>query len=210
MRLAQLLSGTRAPSVQFDDERLTELLFRLRARRDEARSSDGTNRWRATGRAKLIDGVGGGLTLPDFSSAPRDVPDAPGVIVEALCEHAEIDVEGRLRGAGAYDGHQLSSFAESGSASMPIGCSHDVTLALPEGTTSAVVGESGSGKSTLLQLINAVYRADSGTVKVLDREIPRTTCICGEERSAIRTGRRAVSASDRVRKRHAACALVGP
>src|SRR5262245_1401101 len=49
---------------------------------------------------------------------------------------------------------------------------HDVTLALPDGETSAVVGESGSGKSTLLQLINAVYRADRGTVKVFDQTIP--------------------------------------
>jgi osmoprotectant transport system ATP-binding protein len=48
----------------------------------------------------------------------------------------------------------------------------DVNLALPDQATSAVVGESGSGKSTLLQLINAVYRADRGTVKVFDRKIP--------------------------------------
>ena len=47
-----------------------------------------------------------------------------------------------------------------------------VDLQLPEGRTSAIVGESGSGKSTLLQLINAVYRADRGTVRVLGRAIP--------------------------------------
>lgn len=49
---------------------------------------------------------------------------------------------------------------------------HDVNVALPKGKTSAVVGESGSGKSTLLQLINAVYRADRGVVKVFDQTIP--------------------------------------
>jgi len=48
----------------------------------------------------------------------------------------------------------------------------NVDLELPEGRTSAVVGESGSGKSTLLQLINAVYRADRGTVRVLGEPIP--------------------------------------
>ncbi len=48
----------------------------------------------------------------------------------------------------------------------------DVNLSLPEGRTSAIVGESGSGKSTLLQLINAVYRADRGTLRVLGRPIP--------------------------------------
>ncbi len=49
----------------------------------------------------------------------------------------------------------------------------DVNLALPEGKTTAVVGESGSGKSTLLQLMNAVYRADKGTVRILGQPIPK-------------------------------------
>ena len=48
----------------------------------------------------------------------------------------------------------------------------DVNLLLPEGKTSAIVGESGSGKSTLLKLINAVYRADRGTIRVLGGPIP--------------------------------------
>ncbi len=42
----------------------------------------------------------------------------------------------------------------------------DVTLALPENTTTAIVGESGSGKSTLLQLINGLVLADSGSVRI--------------------------------------------
>jgi osmoprotectant transport system ATP-binding protein len=49
----------------------------------------------------------------------------------------------------------------------------DVNLSLPEGKTTAVVGESGSGKSTLLQLMNAVYRADKGTVRILGQPIPK-------------------------------------
>lgn len=48
----------------------------------------------------------------------------------------------------------------------------DVNLLLPKGETTAVVGESGSGKSTLLQLINAVYRAEQGIVRVFDQTIP--------------------------------------
>jgi osmoprotectant transport system ATP-binding protein len=48
----------------------------------------------------------------------------------------------------------------------------DVDLMLPQGQTSAIVGESGSGKSTLLQLINAVYRADRGAIRVLGEPIP--------------------------------------
>lgn len=42
----------------------------------------------------------------------------------------------------------------------------DVTLALPENTTSAIVGESGSGKSTLLQLVNGLVLPDSGSVRI--------------------------------------------
>jgi len=49
----------------------------------------------------------------------------------------------------------------------------DVNLALPEGRTTAVVGESGSGKSTSLQLMNAVYHADKGTVRILGQPIPK-------------------------------------
>jgi osmoprotectant transport system ATP-binding protein len=48
----------------------------------------------------------------------------------------------------------------------------NVDLRLPEGHTSAIVGESGSGKSTLLQLINAVYRPDRGTIRVLGEAVP--------------------------------------
>lgn len=47
-----------------------------------------------------------------------------------------------------------------------------VDLALPDGRTTAIVGESGSGKSTLLQLMNAVYRADKGTIRILGQAIP--------------------------------------
>jgi osmoprotectant transport system ATP-binding protein len=47
-----------------------------------------------------------------------------------------------------------------------------IDLRFPDGETTAVVGESGSGKSTLLQLINAVYSADRGTVRVLGEPVP--------------------------------------
>src|SRR4051794_5363632 len=50
----------------------------------------------------------------------------------------------------------------------------DIDLGIPEGQTTAVVGESGSGKSTLLQLINAVYTANRGTIRVLGEPIPKS------------------------------------
>ena len=43
---------------------------------------------------------------------------------------------------------------------------HDVSLALPVNTTTAIVGESGSGKSTLLQLVNGLILPDSGSVRI--------------------------------------------
>ena len=50
----------------------------------------------------------------------------------------------------------------------------EIDLELPRGEVSAIVGESGSGKSTLLQLINGVYQADAGEVRVFDAPIPRS------------------------------------
>jgi osmoprotectant transport system ATP-binding protein len=48
----------------------------------------------------------------------------------------------------------------------------DVSLALPEGITTAVVGASGSGKTTLLLLVNALLMPDSGEVRVFGEPIP--------------------------------------
>jgi len=87
--LTQLLSGVQAPAVAFADQRLNELLFRLRARRDEAALSEAERaRWRDWMRHKLVDGVDGALTLPRFQQAVAEL-DAPTEIVEALCEHAK-------------------------------------------------------------------------------------------------------------------------
>jgi len=48
----------------------------------------------------------------------------------------------------------------------------DVSVACPQGATTAIVGASGSGKTTLLQLANGVVRADGGEVRVFDSPIP--------------------------------------
>ncbi len=87
--LTQLLGGEPAPDIAFTDQRLNELLFRLRARRDEsALTAPERDRWRTWMRHKLVDGVGGALTLPLFRQALAEL-DAPTEIVEALCRHAE-------------------------------------------------------------------------------------------------------------------------
>jgi putative ABC transport system ATP-binding protein len=46
-----------------------------------------------------------------------------------------------------------------------------VSLELEPGSATAVTGPSGSGKSTLLHLIGAMDDADSGTIRVGDREV---------------------------------------
>lgn len=46
-----------------------------------------------------------------------------------------------------------------------------VSLHVARGETVAVVGESGTGKSTLLRLILGLQRPDSGTVRVMGREL---------------------------------------
>ncbi|MEY3019099.1 MAG: hypothetical protein RLZZ272_83 [Actinomycetota bacterium] len=44
---------------------------------------------------------------------------------------------------------------------------HDVSLAIPRGTVTAVIGPNGSGKSTLLGLMSGLVPLASGTVEVL-------------------------------------------
>jgi exodeoxyribonuclease-1 len=98
--LGQLLGGTTTPTVQFDDERLTELLFRLRARRDDAALDAAEQvRWWTIVKAKLLDGVGGGLTLHEYRALLEQATATPDVI-SALREHADM-VERRLRGMRA-------------------------------------------------------------------------------------------------------------
>jgi len=46
-----------------------------------------------------------------------------------------------------------------------------ITLALYEGTFTAVLGPSGSGKSTLLQILSGMVKPDAGTVKYGDKVI---------------------------------------
>lgn len=49
----------------------------------------------------------------------------------------------------------------------------NVGFAVREGEMVAITGPSGSGKSTLLNIISGMDRADTGSVKILDREITK-------------------------------------
>jgi exodeoxyribonuclease I len=93
--LARLVDGQESPNVQFDDERLNELLFRLRARRDDSTlNASEQDRWWRTVKAKLVDGASGGLTLERYRALLLEV-EASSDVVEALRAHGAM-VERRL------------------------------------------------------------------------------------------------------------------
>jgi len=94
--LAELRAGNSRPEVEFDDARLNELLFRLRARRDDAALSPSERRrWWTFVKAKLTDGKVGGLTLKEFRTLLHQL-DPASELLDPLRLHAD-DVERRLR-----------------------------------------------------------------------------------------------------------------
>src|ERR1700745_1857313 len=52
---------------------------------------------------------------------------------------------------------------------------HDVSVAIPEGSLTALLGPSGSGKSTLLRVIAGLEEPDEGTVHFGERDVTRVT-----------------------------------
>jgi exodeoxyribonuclease-1 len=87
--LTRVLGGDPSPHVVFSDGRLNELLFRLRARRDESSlSATEQVRWHEWLKSKLIDGGDDVLTLQRFRHAIDEL-DATAEIVRALNEHAD-------------------------------------------------------------------------------------------------------------------------
>ncbi|MDB6152251.1 MAG: msbA [Chthoniobacteraceae bacterium] len=51
----------------------------------------------------------------------------------------------------------------------------DITLRIPAGTTCALVGASGAGKSTLLALLQRLYEAQNGTIRIDGHDIRAVT-----------------------------------
>ncbi len=98
--LSQMLDGVASPRTLFSDERLNELLFRLRARRDESTlSAPELTRWRAWMRSKLIDGGDAVMTLTKFRRLLGEL-DAPAELIAELRTHVDF-VERRISRSGA-------------------------------------------------------------------------------------------------------------
>lgn len=53
---------------------------------------------------------------------------------------------------------------------------HDVSLTIPDKTTTAIVGPSGSGKTTICSLLARFYDPDSGSISVGGHDIRQLTC----------------------------------
>ena len=47
----------------------------------------------------------------------------------------------------------------------------DINLTINKGTIHGIIGENGAGKSTLMSIVYGLYQADSGTIRVNDKEI---------------------------------------
>ncbi len=47
----------------------------------------------------------------------------------------------------------------------------DINLTINKGTIHGIIGENGAGKSTLMSIVYGLYQADSGTIKVNDKEV---------------------------------------
>jgi len=98
--VGRLLEGVASPDAVFSDGRLNELLFRLRARRDESSlSAPERSRWRHWLKRKLIDGGDASMTLQKFRLT-LDRLEGPADLIVALRQHADA-IERILEDVGA-------------------------------------------------------------------------------------------------------------
>jgi len=52
---------------------------------------------------------------------------------------------------------------------------HDVDFTLYKGEVHALVGQNGAGKSTIMKILNGVYKKDTGTIKIGNKETDYNT-----------------------------------
>lgn len=103
----------------------------------------------------------------DFTASAQDAKISFERIEEIHAMQNEEDVEeGRRENIPPDAGLIISnlSFQYNGPYSAKV--LNEVSLALPNGKTTAIVGASGSGKTTLLKLLLGVYRPVSGQIRI--------------------------------------------
>jgi branched-chain amino acid transport system ATP-binding protein len=64
---------------------------------------------------------------------------------------------------------------------------HDVSLGLRKGEVVGLIGPNGAGKSTLTNLLTGLYRPDSGTVRLEDRDVTSEGVASRARRGLMRT-----------------------
>ena len=126
----------------------------------------------------MTDTADDGGGTDDTEPSPGPGTDVAGADADAVGAVAG------LRGGEAEDAAvSLTGVSRVYRRGEPVHALDDVSLALPEGSYTAVMGPSGSGKSTLLNLVGCLDTPTAGAVRVEGREV---STLSGRERATLR------------------------
>ncbi len=89
------------------------------------------------------------------------------VLANNILETETMDIEGENIRPDSYDLHAEHIDFSYGEKQII----HDITLDIPEGTTTAIVGPSGGGKTTLTNLLARFWDVDAGTITLGGKNI---------------------------------------
>lgn len=89
------------------------------------------------------------------------------VLANNILETETMDIEGEDIRPASYDLHAEHIDFSYGKKKII----HDITLDIPEGTTTAIVGPSGGGKTTLTNLLARFWDVDAGQITLGGRDV---------------------------------------
>ncbi len=89
------------------------------------------------------------------------------VLANNILETETMDIEGEDIRPASYDLHAEHIDFSYGEKKII----HDITLDIPEGTTTAIVGPSGGGKTTLTNLLARFWDVDAGQITLGGRDV---------------------------------------